>query len=154
MRQTLCRFVLMVTCSGCVGPARYVGLIDVSDGNRVQLIDSQGHAVRLATGESADLFAHLGGCGAWVDGPRRGRTVVVRQWVVTDAGDGSAPYIGVLEHTGMRWSILDRQTGATLFLVEESLGGLDKFEGRPVLVAGYVIGPNTINVVTWRSLDE
>ena len=108
--------------------------------------------MRLSTGEDAHLFADLGGCSVIVEGPRRAGKVVVKEWVVTDAGDGSAPYIGTLQREGMRWFVDDRQTGARIYFSEGSLGELSQHRGRTILVAGYVMGPNTVNVVTWRLL--
>jgi hypothetical protein len=87
-----------------------------------------------------------------VEGPRRLRTVAVRQWVVTDAGDGSAPFIGTLTREGMRWFVDDMQTGVRVYLDEASLGDLRQHVGRTVLVAGYVSGPHKVNVVRWRLL--
>jgi hypothetical protein len=138
--------------SGCATTARYRGLVDASDERGVRLVESSGQTWKLATGEDAPLFADLGGCRVMVEGPRRGRSLLVRDWVVTDAGDGSAPYIGTLNRVGLRWSVEDRQTGATFFLEEESLGDLSAYVGRTVLVAGYVTGPNRVNVVRWRVL--
>jgi hypothetical protein len=106
----------------------------------------------MATGEDAALFSDLGGCRVMVEGPRRVRTLIVRDWVVTDAGDGSAPYVGLLRREGLRWFVEDRQTGATFFLEEASLGELRDHMGRTVLITGYVTGPNTVNVVRWRLL--
>jgi len=141
----------LVLSSGCVAKARYMGLVDAGGGT-VKLVESSGQSYRLSTGDDAVLFADLGGCSVMVEGPRRGRTVLVKDWVVTDAGDGSAPYVGKLVREGMRWYVTDRQTGATFFLEEGSLGDLGQHAGRTVLVTGYVTGPNTVNVVRWRVL--
>ena len=138
--------------TGCASSARYRGLIDATDPKNPRLLAPSGQSVRLATGEDAPLFADLGGCSMVVEGPLRVGRVVVKNWVVTDAGDGSAPYIGVLQREGMRWFIDDRQTGARMYLSEASLDKLMQHKGRTVLVAGYVMGPNTVNVVTWRLL--
>jgi len=137
---------------GCASTARYRGLIDATDPSHVRLLAPSGGSLRLSTGEDADLFADLGGCSMIVEGPRRAGRVVVKSWVVTDAGDGSAPYIGTLQREGMRWFVDDRQTGARMYFSEGSLGELTQHKGRTVLVAGYVMGPNTVNVVTWRLL--
>ncbi len=137
---------------GCTASTRYIGLVDANAPGTVRLVETSGQTYKLATGEDTPLFEDLGGCSVMVEGPRRGRTVAVRQWVVTDAGDGSAPYIGTLTREGMRWSVKDRQTGATIFLEEASLGDLRDHAGRTVLVAGYVSGPHTVNVVRWRLL--
>ena len=141
------------TLSGCVASARYNGLVDATSGERISLVETSGRTWALATGEDATLFDDLSGCSVTVEGPRRGRTIVVREWVVTDAGDGSAPYIGTLQREGLRWFVHDRQTGGTVFLSEASLGGLEAHAGETVLVAGYVIGPNLVNVVRWRVLS-
>lgn len=139
--------------TGCVASTRYNGLVDATSGQKISLVESNGQTWALAAGEDAVLFDDLSGCSVTVEGPRRGRTIVVRDWVVTDAGDGSAPYIGVLQREGLRWFVRDRQTGALMFLSEPSLGGLQAHAGETVLVAGYVIGPNMVNVVRWRVLE-
>lgn len=150
-RAAVWSVALAAASSGCAAKAQYRGLVDAA-GSRVQLVEASGRSWMLSTGEDAPLFADLGGCRMTVEGPRRGRTVVVRAWAVTDAGDGSAPYIGTLVREGLRWSVQDRQTGATLFLEEGSLGDLQDHIGRTVLIAGYVTGTNTVNVVRWRLL--
>ena len=138
--------------TGCASTTRYRGLVDATNPNHIRLLASSGASVRLSTGPDAPLFGDLGGCSMVVEGPLRVGRVVVKNWVVTDAGDGSAPYIGVLQREGMRWFIDDRQTGARMYMSEASLGELRQHKDRTVLIAGYVMGPNTVNVVTWRLL--
>ncbi len=143
---TLCTLV------GCTASSRYIGLVDASNPRAVQLVESSGRTYRLAVGDDAALFEGFGGCSVLVEGPRRLRTVLVRDWAVTDAGDGSAPFIGVLTREGVRWFVDDVQTGGRVYLDEASLGELRLHVGRTVLFAGYVSGPNTVNVVRWRLL--
>lgn len=145
---------MMAALVGCTASTRYIGLVDSTNPRAPQLVESSGRTYRLAVGEDAPLFAGFGGCSVLVEGPRRMRTVLVRDWAVTDAGDGSAPFIGRLTREGMRWFVDDVQTGGRVYLDEVSLGELRLHAGRTVLVAGYVSGPNTINVVRWRLLGE
>lgn len=147
--------LLGLTSSGCLAPARYAGLVEAPAGSTGVLLHTPTGAVHpLRLGEDAALFSDLGGCGVVVEGPRLGRTVRVTSWTVTDAGDGSAPYIGVLDRQGMKWFVDDRQSGSLIELEAASLGGLEQHAGEVVLVAGYVAGPNRVNVVTWRVLQS
>lgn len=154
LHPRLPRWCVMATLVGCTASTRYIGLVDSTNPHAPQLVETSGRTYRLAVGEDAPLFAGFGGCSVLVEGPRRMRTVLVRDWAVTDAGDGSAPFIGRLTREGMRWFVDDVQTGGRVYLDEVSLGDLRLHAGRTVLVAGYVSGPNTINVVRWRLLGH
>ena len=81
-------------------------------------------------------------------------TLWVQGWRITDGGDGSAPFVGTLRRFGSQWLIDDLNSGVTVALVEDSLGGLQNHEGALVMVSGYVVGAHRINVVRWQLLTD
>jgi len=137
----------------CAAQIQRVGLVEV-DGSRVVLVEPDGRELRLMAGEDATTFSHFDGLGVRVTGQRIGRRVVVRDWTITDAGDGSAPYVGHLKRYGSHWMIDDQATGSQLILVEETVGELARHEGQLVMVAGFVVGAHQVRVVAWRALGD
>ncbi len=137
----------------CAAQIQRVGLVEV-DGSRVVLVEPDGRELRLLAGDDATTFSHFDGLGVRVSGQRIGRRVVVRDWTITDGGDGSAPYVGRLRRYGSHWMIDDRATGSQLILVEETVGELARHEGQLVMVAGFVVGAHQVRVVAWRALED
>ena len=120
----------------------------------VDLVDQKGRRWHLVvTGEAAPV-SRLDGCVVEVSGARLGRRVFVAEWRVLDAGDGSAPYIGVLRRYGSHWALDDRASGSTLLLAEPTFADLLTHEGQLVMVVGFVDGAHRVRVVAWRALSE
>ena len=150
--MTMKALIFPLLLVGCAIHAQREGLVSV-DGSRVTLMDVDGRLLTLsATGEAAAV-RYLDGCIVEVTGTRFGERMAVRGWEVRDAGDGSAPFVGVLEHFGSNWVVKDRTTGQPILLEEASVGALAGAAGRLVLVRGYVVGVQTIRVVDWRLLS-
>ena len=137
----------------CAFHAVRSGLVEV-DGGQVVLLEYDGRRQPLIlSGEHAQIRG-LDGCTVEVEGPRTPAGMVVNNWTVKDAGDGSSGFVGTLRAYGARILIDDRNTGTTLALDELSALHLRAFAGRPVLLVGAVVGPGTISVVAWRPLDD
>lgn len=144
--------MILAFLMGCALSAHRAGLVEVRDG-QATLMESTGRRWELdPRGEGATLL-FLDGCIVEVGGPRLGRRQIVREWEVRDAGDGTQPYVGQLRRYGMQWMLDDRTTGMPLVLDETSVGELAAHTGELVLVQGYVVGAQTLRVVSWRALQ-
>ena len=139
--------------AACSLSASRSGLLDVSE-NHLALMERDGRTARLVTDEYGAELWHLGGCVIEVSGPRFGKRLYVRQWTVLDAGDGSQPFVGNLRRFGARWMLDDWSTGTTVILADGQLDGLGIHAGKPILVVGFVDGPQEINVISWRALYD
>ncbi len=138
--------------AGCAAHTRVAGVVDASGGS-TRLIEPSGRAWRLIPTAPDDVWLReLGGCTVHVEATALGRRLRVGRWLVTDAGDGSQPYLGVLERTGHQLRLRDRQSGAVLVLEAPLDGPLAGLDGQPVLVAGFLVGPNRLQVVSHRAL--
>ena len=86
-----------------------------------------------------------------VEGPKLVRHIWVSDWKIVDAGDGSAPFLGVLYRQGVQWMINDVQSGAQLFIDADYD---DWEEGQAVLIVGYIAGAHRVRVVSYRTLGQ
>ncbi len=137
---------------GCGAHTRVAGVVDASAA-ATRLIEPSGRAWRLVPTAPDDVWLRaLGGCTVHVEATALGRRLRVGRWLVTDAGDGSQPYLGLLERTGHQLRLRDRQSGAVLVLEAPLDGPLAALDGQPVLVAGFLVGPNRLQVVSHRAL--
>jgi hypothetical protein len=138
--------------AGCSFHTVRTGLLDV-DAAHISLMEQSGRTSKLvADGYGAELY-YLDGCGVEVGGPRLGKRMYVRQWKVTDAGDGSAPFVGPLRRIGARWAVEDWTSGSVILLTGGKLTGLAAHAGQTVLIVGFVVGPQEVKVVSWRALS-
>lgn len=142
--------MLLVACGG-----RHprTGLV-LGDGKQVVLVETSGAKWRLNLTGEARALENLLGCRVTLKGTALGRKVLVQEWVVKDSGYGSQPHVGQLQRVGGAWRMLDRNSGALIELVGESLGGLSRHNGDLVLVDGIVVGPHLIQVVSYRILID
>jgi len=148
------RFALFVVLSlGCSLHGTTSGVL-MESGSGARLMGQHGKVWRLSTGEHGPVLDHAAGVSVQIGGPRLGRRLWVRDWVITDGGDGSAPFVGSLRRFGSQWLIDDLNSGSTVVLVEASLGDLQLHEGSLVMVSGYVVGAHRINVVRWTLLGS
>ena len=144
--------LLLVLCSCAVGKQR-TGLI-LGDESRTLLVDDEGVKWHLQTAGEARALESLLGCRVAIEGQGFGRKLRVSKWTVKDSGYGSQPHVGVLTRVGGAWRMNDRNSGALIELLAESLGPLEKHEGDLVLIDGLVIGPHLIQVVSYRILID
>ena len=147
----------MLLVWACGAHARRSGMVAVEpkgDGSRVELHAFNGGSTRLVLEGEASWLLACDGCEVTVEGRRVGRKLWVRDFEIRRASDGSQPYVGVLKRYGAQLSIDDRTTGQHVFLDPLSATGLLSYEGRPVLVIGFVVGPQTVRVMAFRVLDE
>lgn len=142
--------LLFAGLGACV-PSAHHGVVQVQ-GDTITLIRTEGPAVRLVAGAPGIPLDKLDGYGVTVDGERLGRRLRVTTWEVTDGGDGSAPFVGILTRAGLQWELHDPKSGSVFRLVDRSVGDLAAHSGELVVVSGFVAGPHEINVVRWRAL--
>ena len=124
------------------------------NGEEIVLVEAEGQRIRVQPTEAGAPLRHLEGTRVEVTGRGSGRRLRPSSLKVLDAGDGSAPFFGVLRRYGSNWLLDDQNSGSTIQLVEESLGELTGQEGRLVLIIGYVSGAQRVNVVMWKVLED
>ncbi len=115
---------------------------------------SEGKVLRLHLGDDAKYFEFLIGCGAEVEGARLGRQLWVDSWTIVDAGDGSAPFLGVLVEKYGRLMIHDINTDTEVELLVDALD-VDVWSllGQPILVTGIVVGQHQVRVMSVKLLS-
>lgn len=138
---------------GCAARAVVVGVVN-NDAPRPELVQADGRTLRLVLDANSQPLSYLEDCTVQVEGPQLGRRVVVRDWTVLSAADGSAPFVGTLELHGSNLILRDRNSGSVLVLEERSAEPLRPFVGQPVLVIGYVESAHLIRVMGWRVLAD
>ena len=140
--------IALMFFAGCSIRGPHSGL--VRDG---ALLCADGEEFRLILTEQAQEVENLSGCRVQLSGPRLGRLLIVKDWRVIVADDGSEPFVGVLEQPAMMMVIHDVNFGVPLYLSPESAKILTPYVGRQVMLSGYVIGAHELTVVEFRVLD-
>ena len=143
---------LFLLIFGCALRSQHAGLVQIEQ-DQPRLIEQEGQTWRLKGGQDHAIIQRLEGCTIDIEARRLGKSLQITDWQVTDAGDGSAPYVGQLYRYGSHWMLADRNSGATLRLKEDTLGGLERHLNQVVLVVGYVVGSHELSVVWWRALE-
>jgi len=144
--------MLLLGLFACALHTVHTGLVAV-EGSRAVSTGYNGQRMPLILeGEHAQILG-LDGCVVEAEGVRTPVGLVVRDWSVKDAGDGTGGFVGELRAYGNRVLIEDRNTGTLLALDEIGAIQLRSYAGRPVLVVGTVVGAGVISVVAWRPLD-
>mgnify|MGYP005742983229 CR=1 FL=1 len=144
--------MIWILLTGCSMSTRHTGLLEAGP-DRLRLHQPSGKTLTLMPGTDDPELAHLGGCTLEVEGARFMRRMTVRRWRVTDAGDGSQPFIGQLSRPGAQYFLEDWNTGSTIILNPDSVGMLADHVGETVLIVGFVSGAQEVSVVSWRSLS-
>lgn len=145
--------MLILLLAGCAIKAQRTGLVSHDDG-RLMLTESTGRTASLVVEGEGRWLRGLEDCAVTVEGPRLFKKMWVRDFSVDDAGDGSRPFVGLLRQHGSNLLVEDRTTGRPVLLNQVSAARLRDLSGRPVMLLGFVVGPQTIHVVQWRALDE
>ena len=145
-------FFVLTLLAGCSLNSTRAGLVDASD-QHIALVESSGRTCHLVTSEGSEELRYLSGCVVEVTGRRAGKRLHVTDWQVTDAGDGSEPYVGRLLSEDGRLMLDARSTLAPVALIGEGLAGLSDHIGKPVLVVGFVVGSHAVQVFSWRVLE-
>ena len=143
----------MLLLVSCAGRQARTGLV-LGDGNRVLLVEEGGTKWNLSLSGEARAVENLLGCRVTLKGTAVGRKLQVVDWVVEDSGYGSQPHVGQLNRLGGAWRMNDRNSGALIELLAESLGGLSAHDGDLVLIDGLVVGPHLVQVVSYRVLID
>ncbi len=123
-----------------------------SQGPSTEIVDLAGKKYRLLLGDEGQPLRYLDGCVVDVEGHLLGRRVVVREWSVITASDGSAPFVGRLRRRGSNLVMEDRNSGSIVMLEADPALGLARWVDQPVMVVGYITGPHQVQVVAFRGL--
>ena len=127
----------------------------MTDSDAVYIGTSEGEIFRLYLGEDGVYFPMLIGCGAEVTGRRFAKAIWVDSWMITDAGDGSAPFLGVLKEKYGRLMLHDINTNTEIELVlTDTDVNLWGHIHKPILVTGIVIGAHQLQVVSVKILNN
>ena len=129
--------------------AHHKGIVNDVDG-RVTVTTPEGHTVRILSPEH-DLSA-FEGCILQVQGVGGNRWILAHEYEVLDAGDGSAPFMGIVERRGVQYFLNDERSGSLLRLHSDL--NLAQYEGTSIMVVGYIAGPHDLKVVSLRSIKE
>ena len=126
-----------------------------SKSGTVYIGTSEGDVFRLRLGEDGVYFPQLLGCGAEVTGSRFAKTIWVDSWTITDAGDGSAPFLGILKEKYGRLILHDINTDTEMELVLTHTDiNLWTHIHQPILVTGIVIGAHQVQVMSVKVLSD
>jgi hypothetical protein len=137
--------------SGCAVHAS--GLVEAPAGG-VRLLTQDNHRWRLRAGAESNALSRLEGHLVEIEGLRIFRTVLVSEWSVSQGLHGMQAWTGTLESYGLQLLIADRKSGAQYALNREAIADLEPFVGAPILLEGYVEGPQQIHVLYYRLLGE
>ena len=129
------------------------GLVQPEAG-AVWLAGYQGGRVALLLDADSAPIRYLNGCVVEVSGVRTPAGIVVEDWHVEDAGDGSGGFGGTLQAYGARLLLDDRNTRSTLVIDDAAVPQLRAYAGRSVLIVGTVVGSGQVQVMAWRLLEE
>ena len=146
-------FVILIyaTTSGCAFKEHDKGLLTVQQ-KKITLTSLEGMRYRIFAGHDQEYLLHLSGCILSVSGARILQNIFVQEWMVHDAGSGSAPFLGSLTREGIQWVVQDHNTKTMIYL-ENITEILPPEENRVIIVGGYVVGPQRIHVVSARYID-
>ena len=148
--------LLMVSCvTGC-STRTHSGLLSANGDQLTLTRPGEKRVLRLTDEGEPKMLHQLNGCVVEVEGSRQLSSFRVERWRVMDAGDGSMPYVGVLMRFGAQGqvAIADAQTGRLVRIHPDDSPPLNGQIGEFVLVMGYLVGPDTIRVVGFRSLTR
>ena len=142
--------LVIIAMFGCVLHYTSKGLL-FQDNTSLKMGTSEGVEYILHVGEDAPYFTGLVGCSSEITGTKIFRHIYVDSWQITDAGDGSAPYIGLLYEQYGSLMMQDINSGHPISLVDDDR--LWNLVGSIVLVTGIVVGREQIQVLGVQVLD-
>ncbi len=155
-------FAALLMSAGCT--ASHKGLVELEAAARavpgtagpgtVRLRTPEGRSFALRSPDEIEILRALSGCTIQVSGAAMFGSLVVQDWTVIEAGDGSAPYVGTLRQHGSNVVIDDRHSGMPLVLDEFSAARFGSHTGQVVMISGYVVGAQLLHVVNFRVLVE
>ncbi len=116
------------------------------------LMAPNGPHVRLILAPEHEALGRLDGFSVDATGPRVVGRIWVQSWTVVAAEDGSAPFVGPVRVTGRKLMVEDSGSGQLVELTgaEELADHAD----QRVLVVGYVIAPQVVQVMRWELLED
>ena len=127
-------FIFYATTFGCVTKLHDKGLLTLQE-KKLILTNIEGKIYHIHSGNDQFYLNNLSGCILQIEGALLLNHLFVDEWMVYDAGSGSAPFLGPLKRIGIQWTISDHNTKG-IILVE----GLNDFlypqEGSVILLGG------------------
>ncbi len=116
------------------------------------LMAPNGPHVRLILAPEHEALGRLDGFSVDATGPRVVGRIWVQSWSVVAAEDGSARLVGPVLVTGRKLMVEDSGSGQLVELTgaEELADHAD----QRVLVVGYVIAPQVVQVMRWELLED
>ena len=126
------------------------GLLFQEEG-QLLLGTSEGKTYVLHAGDDSQYLQHLTGCGATVSGSRLARHLWLTKWHITDAGDGSEPFLGTIVIHGLKVILRDINTGQELEILDSD--ELFQLDGKPVLVTGIIVGTHQVRLMGYQVLQ-
>ena len=143
-------YVIIFLTVGCHTKIHDKGLLTLQ-GKKIKLSNIDGKTYHVHAGKDKVYLQQLQGCIVYVEGSRLWEHIFVDDWTIQDAGSGSAPFLGRLKREGIQWSILDHNSKSVVFFE-----GLTEFiqpaEGDIVLIGGYIIGKQRVQVISAKIL--
>jgi len=135
---------------GCHTKIHDKGLLTLQEKNLL-LTNIDGEIYHVHAGKDKVYLKQLEGCIIYIEGSRLMKHVFVDEWIIQDAGSGSAPFVGPLKREGIQWTLFDHNTKSVLILED-----VEKFitpnEHDIVLIGGYVVGPQRLKVISAKIL--
>ena len=113
------------------------------------LLHSDERDYRLLLQDEMFALNAMDDCTVQIDGVRRGRKLVVQDYQVIAAQDGSAPFVGVLRRNGDKVDLILRGSGMRLVMVGPGAQLLQSYVGESVMVLGFASGPHELTVMTF-----
>ncbi len=145
--------MLLLLAIACAFHVERSGLVQ-PDAAGVWLAGYQGGRIALLLDADSAPIRYLNGCVVEVSGVRTPAGIVVQDWHVEDAGDGSGGFVGTLQAYGARLLLDDRNTRSTLVIDDNAVPELRAYAGHSVLIVGTVVGAGQVQVIAWRLLEE
>lgn len=141
---------LTLALSGCAVSLQ--GLVS-EEGPGASLMTAEGTVYRLVTLGEAAPVARLDGHLVTIDGRRAFRTITVEDWKVPEGLHGMQVWVGPLRWHGAQLGVQDRNSGVFYTLDPGAIEALEDHVEKVVLVEGYVVGRNAVEVEYFRVLQ-
>jgi hypothetical protein len=139
------------TLAGCA--VHRVGLLTAEDGPVVlQSLEGQQEKL-LLVGDSTRL-RQLDGHLVELDGRKGFGRIEVSTWRVLEGPHGLPVWVGPVQRLGMQVGIEDMASQMLVFVDKISAQELRGLAGDWVAAEGYIDGPQQVQVLHWRALDE
>jgi hypothetical protein len=114
----------------------------------------EGKRFKLILDEESRPVKYLGGHLVELRGTAAFGVLRVAHWHVGSGLHGMPTFVGVLQRMGVQLGLQDMNSGSFVFVSRDDEATIEGAVGLPVLLEGYVVGPQRISVVSWRPLAD